>query len=152
MIEDKNMKIRLLQKKDIDQAAAIVGKNYSKKYGKSAMQEIAEMFSKAPIRPVYWVAEEKDKILGFAGYMQSWMDYNIYQIFWVNVLPDMQKQGIGKKLVSKTISEIRKKKNANLILLTANSPIYYKKHFGFKSVQKFSKGSYDLMLLNIEKK
>lgn len=145
------MRIRLLQKKDITQAAAIVGKNYNKKYQKSSALELKDMFGKSQVTPIYFVAEEKDKILGFAGFSQSWMDYSIWTIFWVNVLPNLQKQGIGKQLVARVIKEIKKRKNAKLILLSAKIPDYYVRHFGFKTIDKVD-GSYDLMSLDISKK
>ncbi|MES2213457.1 MAG: GNAT family N-acetyltransferase [Patescibacteria group bacterium] len=145
------MKIRLLQKKDITQAATIVGKNYNKKYQRSATLELKDMFGKSQVTPIYFVAEEKGKILGFAGFSQSWMDYSIWTIFWVNVLPNLQKQGIGKLLVDRVIKEIRKKKNAKLILLSAKIPDYYVKHFDFKTIDKVD-DSYDLMSLDISKK
>lgn len=142
------MKIRLLQKKDIHQAATIVGKNYNKKYQRSSTLELKDMFGKSQVTPIYFVAEEKGKILGFAGFSQSWMDYSIWTIFWVNVLPNLQKQGIGKQLVVRVIKEIKKKKDAKLILLSAKIPDYYIKHFGFKTISKVD-NNYDLMSLSI---
>lgn len=140
------IKIRFLTKKDIPQAAAIVGKNYSKEYQKFATLELKDMFGKQQFKPFYFVAEKNKKIVGFAGYTQSAMDYNIYEIFWVNVSPERQKQGIGQKLVSRVISEIKNKKDAKLILLSANIPNsrYYKQKFGFKILQPFGK-EYHLM-------
>jgi ribosomal protein S18 acetylase RimI-like enzyme len=150
------MQIRLLKKSEIKSAAALVGKNYSKKYELSCTRELEDMFGKSAVKPVYFVAAEKDKIIGFAGFMQSWMDYNIYQIFWVNVLPEKQRLGIGKKLVARVIREIRKKKDACLILLTANAEkkndLYYQKNFGFKTIEVFDRGTYRLLALSLEKK
>lgn len=117
------MKIRQLKKSEINSAAHIIGINYSKTYERLAQTEMSAMFGKGPILPKYVVAEEKGKLIGVAGYIQSWMDYNIYQIFWVNVLPNYQRKGIGKQLVAKIISEIKKKKDANLILLTADTAV-----------------------------
>jgi N-acetylglutamate synthase-like GNAT family acetyltransferase len=148
------MKIRLLKEKDIKNAARIVGINYSKKYERSATLELKAMFGSSPSKPKYYVAEANDKIVGFAGFIQSWMDYNIYQIFWVNVLPKEQGKNIGKDLVAKIISEIKKKKDANLILLTADAGVknndYYRKNFGFKTLELFDKKSYHLMSLSLE--
>src|SRR5688572_9552891 len=142
------MKIRLLKKSDIKQASAIVGKNYSKKWEKVVASELLEMFGESVMRPNYIVAEEKGTVLGFAGYMQSWMDYEIYLIFWVNVIPEKHKQGVGKKLVAETIRRIKSKKSARLILLTATPPNarYYKQKFGFQSLQTFSKGDHLMSL------
>ena len=146
------MKIRLLEKKDIKKSAAIVGKNYSAKWEKTSTGEIEGMFSTAVIRPLYYVAEDKGEIVGFAGFTQSWMDYNIYQIFWVNVSPERQKQGIGKKLVAKIIAHIKRDKGAKLIQLTATleNSIYYKENFGFKTMQLFGPDDYHLMSLSLE--
>lgn len=144
-----------MKKEDVITCASIVGANYSKKYQKSSTFELLDMFNKISIKPTYFVAEEKEELVGFAGFIQSWMDYNIYQIFWVNVLPEWQGKGIGKALVAKIITEIRKNKKAYLILLTADSDvknnIYYKKHFGFKTLQKFDSDSWHLMSLLLEK-
>jgi ribosomal protein S18 acetylase RimI-like enzyme len=101
------------------------------------------------------VAEDEGKIVGFAGFIQSWMDYYIYQIPWVNVAPDRQRQGIGKKLVTKVINEIKEKPHADLILLTAEKSKglieYYKKHFKFKVLQNFNKKREYVMVRSLEK-
>ncbi|MDQ5949221.1 MAG: N-acetyltransferase protein [Patescibacteria group bacterium] len=143
------MKIRPLQKKDIKICSEIVGKNYNNKYQRLSALELRDMFGTSQFKPLYYVAEEKGKILGFAGVMQSPMDYSVWHIFWVNVLPTEQKKGIGKKLVSKVIEVVKKKKDAHLILLTALIPEYYKQHFSFKTIDKID-DSYDLMSLAIK--
>ena len=146
------MKVRLLKKSDINAAGAIVGSNYSKAWQKKSMLEMKSMFSNAAIRPVYYVAEDRGKIVGFIGFTQSWMDYNVYEIFWVNVLPDRQREGIGKKLVAKAIKEI-KKQDSHIIQLTARShnAKYYKQHFGFRTLECFGPQKYRLMSLVVRK-
>jgi N-acetylglutamate synthase-like GNAT family acetyltransferase len=149
------MKIRLLTTGDLGSIAEIVRLNYAKKYEKLATSEVKEMFKKSSMPPKYYVVENQDKIIGFAGYNQSMIDYGIYQMFWVNVHPKWQKRGIGKLLVSKVITEIKKKKNSNLIILTADTTkgneVYYKKNFGFKRIQKLEDGQSSLMSLRLEK-
>lgn len=145
--------MRLLRTNEVRVTASMVGKNYSREYELLARRELGDMFSsRGGPRPIYFVAEEQGRIVGFAGYIQSWMDYNIYQIFWVNVLPDHQRHGIGKMLVARLIQEIQKKKGAFLILLTADArkglPDYYARHFGFSTLQKFSP-NYHLMSLPV---
>lgn len=146
------IKIRLLTRKDIKAAAAIAAANWSKKWSGPAERETKEMFGKSEIRPTYYVAEEDGEIVGFTGYMMSWMDYNIYQIFWVNVLPKRQKQGIGKMLIQKVIREVKKKKSVHLLLLTSSNKTlqYYEKLFGFKVLQKFMGQDYNLMSLDLK--
>lgn len=144
------MKIRPLQEADIPAAAAIVGRNYSHEFEISSAAELREMFGTAVIKPSYIVSEEDGRILGFAGFMQSWMDYNLYNVFWVNVDPDHQRKGIGKQLVRHVIDEIRKRDGSRLILLTTDSPTYYADNFGFKILQSFMGGTYQLMSLSLE--
>lgn len=143
------MKIRTLKECDIEQASKIVGKNYSKKYEKMSFMEMEAMYKNYVIKPKYVVAEEKGEIIGFAGYIQSWMDYNIYNIFWVNVAPSHQRKGIGSALVEKIIGII-KRKNASMIILTTSKPKFYSKKFKFKTLDKFKDGKYDFMSLNLK--
>lgn len=146
----QRIKISKLRFGDVKEAASIVRKNYSKQYEKLASNELKEMFSSSSNRPIYFVAKHNKEVVGFAGYIQSWMDYSIYEIFWVNVLPEKQKKGIGRMLVSKIIGEIKKKKNSRTILLSANHTVgnssYYKQQFGFRAVFKFG-NRYHLMAL-----
>ena len=122
------MIIRQLQKKDIVAASKIVGLNYSKKDEILSKIELEAMFEKYTYAPKYIVAEENKKIVGFAGYIMSWMDYHVYNIFWVNVAPKHQGKGIGIKLVKRAILEIQKNKGykvANMIIITTNKPKFY---------------------------
>lgn len=148
------MRIRPLRKNEVTDAALIVGKNYSRQYELLARKELGDMFTRGGPRPVYFVAKEYGLIVGFAGYIQSWMDYSIYQIFWVNVHPAHQGEGVGKALMMRLIREVRKKKNAHLILLTADEqkglPSYYSKNFGFNTLKKFG-SHYHLMSLSLER-
>ena len=144
----KRMKVRPLQKKDISRAVAVILENHEREYAAQARQELEETFKmSAAIRPHYVVAEDRGCVAGIAGYMQSWMDYDIWLIFWVNVEPARQRQGIGKRLVRRAIADIKKQKGAKLILLSAASPRYYAAHFGFKAVKVFGKNRQRLMAL-----
>ncbi len=146
------MIIRKLELKDIKEASKIVWKNYSEEYEKSSYLEMEAMF-KNYIPPLYLVAEEKNKIIWLIGYIQSRMDYNVYNIFWVNVDKDYQWKGIGTKLVKEVINIIKKKRNANMILLTATkeNTLRYEKNFQFKVLSnlKNDKENYNLMGLKI---
>jgi predicted N-acetyltransferase YhbS len=147
------MRIRLMRRADISTAAAIVDKNYSRKYQKLAANEFKAMFTQAVSHPIYFVAEEHGEVIGLAGYVQSWMDYGVYELFWVNVAPERQSHGIGTKLVSRVIRAIRQTRDSRLIILTADAsrylPTYYAKRFGFKSLRAFS-DTYRLMALSLQ--
>ena len=146
------MQIRPIKENEIKEASLIVGKNYSLAYAHSSAIEIKAMFENQVIPPKYLVAEEKGKIIGLAGYIQSWMDYHIYNIFWVNVEPKNQGKGIGTKLVQTTINRIKsikgKNKKAHLILLTTTKPNFYKK-LGFRKLTKLRKNNEFLMALDL---
>lgn len=139
------MKIRNLKKEDISLLSKIVSLNYSKKFGENSKKEILAHFENKTIPPQYLVAEENGKIMGFAGYIQSWMDYSVYNLFWVNIHPDFQGKGIGKKLVStviKKIKNVRGQNKAKMILLTTTKPKFYSDNFGFKIMSNLGKDEF----------
>ncbi|HLA22917.1 MAG TPA: GNAT family N-acetyltransferase [Candidatus Nanoarchaeia archaeon] len=144
------MKLRLLRKGDILSCSKIVGENYSKKYEKNSTKEMKEMFSKSLIKPRYIVAEKNYEILGFGGYTQSFMDYHVYQIFWINVKPNFQNKGIGTKIVKRIIEDIKKTnvegKKPLLIQLTTTNPNFYKKIFNFKTIAILKEGHHLMSL------
>lgn len=142
------MKLRPLKPKDIKNASRIIGQNYSEKYERMSFKEMEAMFKNYVAKPEYIVAEEKGAIVGLAGYIQSWMDYNVYNLFWVNVTPARQRDGIGTALVKKVIAII-KKQGASMILLATSKPKFYAKRFKFKRLGKFKHNKYDLMGLKI---
>lgn len=138
------MKIRRLEKDEISKVSRIVRLNYSKKYEKLSRKELLCMFSKDFNKPYFFVAEDKGKILGFVGYSQSWADYDVYEIFWVNVLPEHQKQGVGTTLIKSIISTIKKETDINkarIVILTTDKPKFYKR-LGFKILTKYKKDRY----------
>ena len=151
------MKIRFIKKREIGQASRIVGQNYSRAYERSSKKEMMAMFTQKTMPPKYIVAEEKGRIVGLVGYVQSWMDYGVFCIFWVNVEKKHQGKGIGYTLVKKAIEKIKnirdKKDPPRLILLTATSANsrFYGKKFGFERLAEFKDGNY-LMGLQLDKK
>lgn len=146
------MLIRRLEKKDIPKAVEIIVENYTDEYFNQANSEIKAMFSNNPIKPEYYVAEDGGEIIGLSGYIQTWMDYDIYQLFWVNVTPKRQRSGVGKLLIAKIIEDL-KLKGASLIMLSADQskslPKYYQQKFGFKVAHPFNNNSQYLMFLNV---
>lgn len=143
------MKLRALKPSDIKKASKVVGENYSKKDEDLSYKEMEAMFKNYVLKPQYIIAEEKGEIVGLAGYIQSWMDYNVYNIFWVNVSPSRQREGIGSALIQKIIKTIKRKKAA-MILLTTSKPKFYSKKFNFKTLSKFKNRKYDLMVLKLK--
>ena len=113
-----------------------------------AYKEILAMFKNYVIKPIYYVAEDKWEIKWFAGFIISRMDYRIYNIFWVNVDPKYQRQGIGTKLIEKVLTTIKSYKGkfkAKTVLLTTTKPTFYEK-FGFKKLKEYKKNDYLMSL------
>ena len=146
------MNLRLAKKTDILDMVEIVKKTFSKEDVKSAKEEFAEMFSKSVIKPIYVVAVEKEKIIGFAGYIPSWFDFNIYEVFWVAVSPDFQKKGIGKEIMEEVIRQIKLydgHAKAYSIILSTSSPNFFKK-CGFKTISDLPNDNGVIMTINID--
>jgi GNAT superfamily N-acetyltransferase len=142
------MKFRLLEKNEVNSVLKIVGKNYSEKWALASKPEIFAMFNHKTLNPRYFVVEDNNIIIGFGGYCTSWMDYNLREIFWINVLPEFQKKGVGRFLVNGIIEQIRRDKTsldykAKLVILTCKDylvPFY--KSFGFRKILSFSKNRF----------
>ncbi|MCL5430585.1 MAG: GNAT family N-acetyltransferase [Candidatus Marsarchaeota archaeon] len=149
------MKIRPLKKSDIRSTSKIVLENYSRRYQLNAAKEMRAEWRNHVDPPRYIVAEESGKIIGLGGYTQSWMDYHIYNVFWINVEPKWQGRGVGTKIMQKIISDIKKKrgldKTASMILLTTDKPGFYSEKFGFKTLSMFRHNKHYLMGLKVDR-
>ncbi len=144
------MKLRLIKPSEVDKVATLISRAFAvKRYKSKAQQEVAAMFLNKVVAPKYIVAEERGIILGVAGFSQSWMDYNIYEIFWVAVDKNFQERGIGSILVKELVKIIKKKKDVALILLTTDKPHFYEKVSDFKIFMKLAEKDYYLMKLEI---
>lgn len=74
------------------------------------------------------VIKKQKEIIGFGCYHTSFMDYNIYEIDWINIKKEYQHQGMGIKLIKKIEKEIIKnhwdKKEILLLLVTDKTNFY----------------------------
>ena len=130
------MRLRLAPKKDIEPLVAILQKTFSKADANKARSEILEILASPQNRPTFVVAVEGSHILGLAGLVQSWLDFNIYELIWVAVNPDYQKRGIGAQVVLELVKRAKRFKGhsqVNTILLSTDSPGFFSK-CGFKKV------------------
>ena len=145
------MIIRKAKKEDISKMFEILRINSPKYPKKLAFRELNEMFSKSLLRPTYIVAEDKKEILAFGGFISSWVDNMVFNIFWVNTNPKHKNQGVGSKLMKDLINRIKKTKNPKpkMILISTKIPNFYKK-FGFKKLTSKYDQNYILMSLNLK--
>ncbi|MBR9701782.1 GNAT family N-acetyltransferase [Candidatus Pacearchaeota archaeon] len=145
------MKIRKATKKDIPKMFEIFKLNGSKYPKNLALKELNEMFSKSLIKPTYIVVEDKKEIIAFGGFIPSWIDNMVFNIFWVNTNPKYQSQGVGSRLMNDLINRIKRTKNikTKMILISTKIPEFYKK-FGFKKVAPKYDGDYILMVKKLK--
>lgn len=144
------MKIKKATKKDVPRMLKLIVLNNPRYNKKRASKELKEMFSKILHKPKYLLAEENSDIVAFGGYISSWVDDNVYNLFWINVHPKSQNKGIGTKLVKNLIKEIKKEKDprAKLITISTKKPAFYRK-MGFKKISPKYDGDYLLMGIKI---
>jgi N-acetylglutamate synthase-like GNAT family acetyltransferase len=145
------MRFRKAKKEDIPKMFEILKINSPKYPKKLAFQELSEMFSKSLLKPTYIVVEDKKEILAFGGFISSWMDNMVFNIFWINTHPEYKNQGIGSKLIGDLIDRIKKEKKikAKMILISTKTPNFYKK-FGFKKLTFKYDREYILMSLKLK--
>jgi predicted GNAT family N-acyltransferase len=148
------MILRLLKQDDIKQCVEIVWLNYNMQYD-NIESELNSMFNSSYIKPIYLVIEENNKIVSFGGYSESSIDYDCFEIFWINTHPDYIKMGYATLIINEIINYIKnksKEKNFSVILsCKKNLKIFYEK-FGFKKIMKRPNENGYIMGLNIYNK
>lgn len=111
---------------DHDRLAAILRSNYT---GTTLDRGIEELkgYLQNPLVKIVVLADPE--VLGFAGYAQSYMDWDSYELFWLNVDPSCQGKGYGAVLVKAALSEIDLK-GGNSLVWTDKQAFWGK--FGFR--------------------
>lgn len=139
------MHLRPLHKRDIPTALKLIKENYPHHplFVRRARHELGAMFQKGVVVPHYVAAIEDGQLVGFAGSSQSWMDYDIHTLFWVNVEPHDQGKGIGTKMV-KMLMKGARHRGAKYLLFSTTKPAFYRR-LGFRQIAKF-RYHYVLML------
>lgn len=97
---------RQAKAEDVDAMVAMVDDCFPGADLAGARRELSEAFSEAMYRPVYIVAEDKGKLVGMAGFVSSFLDFETYEIFWVAVRPDWQSKGVGSRVVKAAVDAI----------------------------------------------
>jgi amino-acid N-acetyltransferase len=121
--------IRKAQIKDIAQIQQLI--NYFAKKDVMLPRSLNELYEN--LRD-FWVAEEKDKIIGCAALHISWDD--LAEVKSVAVAKNKQGKGIGKELVDACLDEA-KELGAHKVFVLTFKPDYFKK-FGFRRVKNSS--------------
>ncbi len=144
MKKESGIKIRLARKDDLLQMIELAKINFPDYPIEMAKKELSEMFFNYLYKPTYIVAEFKGKIIGYNGFIISWVDNLIVDIFWVNTYPDYRGKGVQSKLMNETIKQIKKNSKIKIVLLSTEIPSFFKK-FGFEIINKKYDNKYFLM-------
>lgn len=116
------LQLREMTVDDIPAVVEIVKQNYDVESAKLATWERMSATTGMKPQPVYFVALIADVIVGVLGIGDSFMDTRVYEIFWVNVLPEWQRTGVGKRLVKRAL-ELAVERKCQLILFTAKESV-----------------------------
>ncbi|MCX6771083.1 MAG: GNAT family N-acetyltransferase [Candidatus Micrarchaeota archaeon] len=147
------MLIRKFRKEDAVTASHIVKKgfqvNNAPDYGKASIKEQVEANSPKNLiekakKVKYFVAVEEDRILGIGGYDRQ----KVHTLF---VDPNLQRKGIGTKILERILSEAKKD---GIKVLDAWSTFQAEKFYsdaGFKRIKEFTlkcqRSSIDFILM-----
>ncbi len=141
------MRIRKATRKDVQSMLKVIELNSPKYPRNLAKKELLEMFSQALHKPTYLKIEANKEIVAFGGYIRSFVDDMVFNIFWVNANPQHKNKGFGAKLIEGLINEIshiKDKPKAKMIIISTKIPSFYEK-FGFKKITSKYDGDYILM-------
>ena len=133
--------IRPLVRADIAACRGIVAKNWDYETAFRFSNEVEHCWSNMDSPPIYYVAEYRGKIIGFAGMIPSWLMFGVWEFIWINILPEHQKFGVGKQLMEHRIREVLRQ-DGRLILAMTKEVDYFKQH-GFNVDRSF--GDWKLM-------
>ena len=97
----------------------------------------------------YCVALARGRVVGFAGWAKSHIDYDMAEFVWCNVLADFRGRGIGRLLTDFRLADIRAAGFKAVICGTMLPNIYMA--YGFKSlgIYDWAHGKTHLMLLTL---
>lgn len=121
--------VRPIKVKDVDACYKIVRANFTSEVAGRFLDEIGQLWTDMSFPPIYYVAEMDNAVVGFAGMIESWLLYRVWDFVWINVNKDYQKAGVGKALMEHRINEVIRC-DGRTIHLMSRHPAYFEK-FGF---------------------
>lgn len=129
--------IRAIRISDVDACARIVRDNWGRDVGDKFLVEVAHVWAMDMENPpAYYVADsERGEVIGFAGMMSSFLMHGIWDLIWINVKKEYQREGVGKRLTEYRVTEI-KRCNGSAIHLMTQSPLFFEK-LGFEIIHHY---------------
>jgi ribosomal protein S18 acetylase RimI-like enzyme len=127
------LKIKRLEKKDINQALKIITETRAATKIKEArwLMELSLKKGFHALKPAYYVLFKDDKIIGISGLYQDYEDpEKVRWLDYLAVTPKLQRQGYGTVMLGNLEKICRNKKVKLLCVFTDNQKAinFYKKH------------------------
>jgi ribosomal protein S18 acetylase RimI-like enzyme len=94
-----------------------------------------EVVSKIGIEYEGMIACVNEKIAGFLLFTENTLAHNVFELLWIVVAKEFQKNGIGSALMEKFIEEVKKRDGRLIILHTSEHYLKAKRlyeKFGFR--------------------
>ena len=130
--------------KDILPCCRIVATNWGEAISQHFKKEVDHLIlSNMTWPPVYYVAEIDNKIVGFAGMIESWVMHGIWDFIWINISPEYQRTGIGSLLTEHRLNKVEERGGKAVHLVTQKYSFFRK--FGFKTAHVYQ-GRWALMI------
>jgi N-acetylglutamate synthase-like GNAT family acetyltransferase len=151
-VKNSPIALRRATARDVGPMIEIIKKTFSKEDAATAKHEIGTIFSGAACEQHFIVAIANKQIIGLAGLVQSWLDFNAYEILWVAVRPDFQKNGIGLMIIKELLAKAKMFKGhaaVRTVLLSTEAIAFFEK-CGFTSIAKLNTGG-ELMIMHLGK-
>jgi GNAT superfamily N-acetyltransferase len=146
--------IRQMVETDIPECVSMAIESFGDKYPAIQFNTIEQEFKISFSsdwwgRPKYFVYESDGIILGMAGYVLSWLDWDTFEFFWLNVRSGHGNKGIGKMLTKHLESEVLNdsafKPDITIMFSCERSVIKYHEKQGYEIVLEKAGGKEVIM-------
>ena len=130
------MLIRDMEYRDTDACISIVEREWGLGAAMRAAHQTQAMFEGRPPTgmhiPHFYVAEDGNSLLGFAGFVETWLMPGNYDFIWIALRPDAQGKHLGSALTWKRINEVIAR-GGSVINLSTQKPLFFER-FGFQTL------------------
>lgn len=121
--------LRLAGALDLDACGAIVKEHWSDIERVCLQEQFVEFIQGGRYSPVFFVATEASKVIGFCAMRRSMLKSGLWEFIWCAVTKECQGRGIGDMMVEYRL-EIARTNDGFSVLLVTQEPQYFNR-FGF---------------------
>jgi N-acetylglutamate synthase-like GNAT family acetyltransferase len=124
--------IREMTERDLLRCHEITRLNWDDAVADRAYRQMEYAVANSYLGPktIFYVYEENEKILGYAGMQQSWIMSGVWDFIWINIDKNHQGTKIGRYLTLHRIEQVHLYGGSVIMLMTKEYP--YFERFGFR--------------------